>query len=93
MFKNHQGVSNPNPLCYQCISLTNKSLQKLQISESQNYTKKSFIRVYPVATEVGSANYNPIHGLQRGAQIIAINTQTKDDYAWLMMSYFTAGKK
>ncbi len=27
-----------------------------------------------------------------GAQIIALNTQTKDNYAWLMMSYFTAGR-
>ncbi len=27
-----------------------------------------------------------------GAQIIALNTQTKDHYAWLMMSYFTAGR-
>lgn len=50
------------------------------------------MRVYPVATELASGNYNPIHGLQRGAQIIAINTQTKDEFAWLMMSYFTAGK-
>lgn len=27
-----------------------------------------------------------------GAQIIALNTQTKDNYAWLMMSFFTAGR-
>jgi len=30
--------------------------------------------------------------LKLGAQIIALNTQTKDDHAWLMMSYFTAGR-
>jgi hypothetical protein len=30
--------------------------------------------------------------LKLGAQIIALNTQTKDDYAWLMMSYFTSGR-
>lgn len=30
--------------------------------------------------------------LKVGAQIIALNTQTKDNYAWLMMSYFTAGR-
>lgn len=28
-----------------------------------------------------------------GAQIIALNTQTKDDYARIMMSYFTAGRE
>lgn len=26
-----------------------------------------------------------------GAQIIALNTQTKDDYAWMMYRYFCAG--
>jgi hypothetical protein len=30
--------------------------------------------------------------LKIGGQIIALNTQTKDSYAWLMMSYFTAGR-
>jgi hypothetical protein len=30
--------------------------------------------------------------LKVGAQIIALNTQTKDHYAWLMMSYFIAGR-
>lgn len=31
--------------------------------------------------------------LEVGAQIIALNTQTKDDYAWLLRSYFTAGRE
>ena len=55
------------------------------------YSRRSFMRVYPVGTEVTSKNYDPIPGLMRGAQLIALNTQTNDDYAWLMMSYFTAG--
>jgi len=29
--------------------------------------------------------------LKVGAQIIALNTQTKDDYAWCMYRYFCAG--
>ena len=45
-----------------------------------------------MATEFASSNYNPVPVLRIGAQIIALNTQTKDDYAWLMMSYFTAGR-
>jgi hypothetical protein len=61
------------------------------MKKSLEYTKRSFLRIYPLGTEIGSGNYNPIPGLQRGAQIIALNTQTKDDYSWLMMSYFTAG--
>lgn len=93
LFKNHQGLSNPSPLCYQCVSLTNKALKKLQLTNCQSYTRDSFLRVYPVGTEVTSANYNPVYSLQAGAQIIAINAQTKDDYAWLIMSYFTAGRR
>jgi len=34
-----------------------------------------------------------VPALKLGAQIIALNTQTKDDYAWLMRSYFTAGRQ
>lgn len=56
------------------------------------YTNRSWLRIYPLGTEIASSNYNPIHPLTVGAQIIALNTQTKDDYAWLMMSYFTAGR-
>ena len=56
-----------------------------------DYTKRSFLRIYPLGTEINSGNYNPIPALERGAQMIALNTQTKDNYAWLMMSYFTAG--
>lgn len=48
--------------------------------------------MYPVATEFASSNYNPVPCLKVGAQIIALNTQTKDEHAWLMMSYFTAGR-
>jgi hypothetical protein len=45
-----------------------------------------------LATEISSSNYDPVPLLELGAQIIALNTQTKDNYAWLMMSYFTAGR-
>ena len=45
-----------------------------------------------MGTEIASSNYDPVPGLRVGAQIIALNTQTKDNYAWLMMSYFTAGR-
>jgi len=30
--------------------------------------------------------------LNIGAQIIALNTQTKDDYAWMTFGYFSSGK-
>jgi len=36
------------------------------------------LRVYPVGTELASGNYDPIPGLERGAQMIALNTQTRD---------------
>ena len=39
-----------------------------------------------------SNNYDPIPSLQIGAQIIALNTQTKDDQVLMLMSYFKAGR-
>ena len=39
-----------------------------------------------------SNNYDPIPSLKIGAQIIALNTQTKDDYYFMMMNYFKAGR-
>jgi len=39
-----------------------------------------------------SKNYNPIPSLKIGAQIIALNTQTKDDNFFMMMSYYKAGR-
>jgi hypothetical protein len=40
-----------------------------------------------------SNNYYPIPMLEAGTQIIALNTQTKDDNVWLLMSYFTTGRE
>jgi hypothetical protein len=91
MFKSPTGVSNPLSTPYECTSVTNEKLLKLPRNECEDYCRRSFLRIYPVATELASGNYDPIPGLARGAQIIALNTQTKDDSAWLMMSYFTAG--
>jgi hypothetical protein len=51
------------------------------------------LRIYPLGIEIASSNYNPIPHLKNGAQIIALNTQTKDDYAWLLMSYFICGRE
>ena len=58
-----------------------------------NYTRRSWLRIYPAATEISSGNYNPVPLLRIGAQIIALNTQTKDDNVLSQMSYFTAGRE
>jgi len=39
-----------------------------------------------------SGNFDPVPALQAGAQVIALNTQNKDDYVFMMMSYFRAGR-
>ena len=93
MFKSPEGVNNNISTGLQCTSVTNSKLNKLDRNLIQNYCKRSFLRIYPVGTELASGNYDPIPALSRGAQLIALNTQTRDDYAWLMMSYFTAGKE
>lgn len=91
LFKNPEGIDSLNSQPYHCVSLTNKKLSAVDEGYCQNYTSKSFLRVYPVATEVASSNFDPIPSLLRGAQLIALNTQTKDDFAWMLRSYFTAG--
>ena len=50
------------------------------------------MRIYPLGTEIASSNYDPVPHLKIGAQIIALNTQTKDQFAWMLMSYFKAGR-
>lgn len=52
---------------------------------------KSWLRTYPIATEINSYNYDPAPMLAVGAQIIALNTQTKDDFAWMLYRYFCGG--
>ena len=51
------------------------------------------MRTYPQGSEVGSGNYDPAPMLKVGAQIIALNTQTKDDYAWMTHGYFCTGRQ
>lgn len=41
---------------------------------------------------MASKNYDPCPMMAAGAQIVALNTQTKDEYAILMMSYFKSGR-
>lgn len=55
------------------------------------YTKTSWLRTYPFGMEIQSANYDPAPMLAVGAQIIALNTQTKDDFAWMLHGYFIGG--
>ena len=57
-----------------------------------DYTKRSWLRIYPLATEINSGNFDIVPHLRIGAQIIALNTQTKDEFALMQMSYFTAGQ-
>jgi hypothetical protein len=49
------------------------------------------MRAYPEGTEIYSCNYDFLELLARGVQIIALNTQTNDDFAIMMNSYFTIG--
>ena len=91
MFKSPEGIKNHESNFFQCTSITSEKLLKVDKEEVQAYCRRSFLRIYPEAVEVASDNYNPIPALERGAQIIALNTQTKDDEAWLLKSYFVAG--
>lgn len=91
IFKSPTGINNEESTGYECTSLTNEKAVRAG-EKAASYTRRSWLRIYPLGTEISSSNYDPVPFLELGAQIIALNTQTKDHYAWLMMSYFTAGR-
>ena len=93
IFKSKEGVKNVNVTPFECTSLTNAKVLKSNREELQKYTKKAWLRTYPLGTEMSSGNYDPAAMMEVGAQIIALNTQTKDYYAWMMYGYFCGGQK
>ena len=92
IFKAPSGIETANSCAYECTSVTNEKAAKANEQFIINYTKRSWLRIYPTATEINSGNYDIAPHLRIGAQIIALNTQTKDNYALMQMSYFTAGR-
>ena len=42
------------------------------------FTKKRMIRTYPAATRFASGNYSPMEVLSAGAQMVALNFQSRD---------------
>ena len=90
LFKSSEGVNNLSTTGFECTSVTNQKLLKLEKTSLEAYCRRSFLRVYPVGTEVASGNYDPVPGLLRGAQLVCLNTQTRDENAWMLRSYFTA---
>jgi hypothetical protein len=92
IFKAPEGIKTVNPSSFCCTSLTNQKVLKTPIEEITEYSKRSWLRTYPTGTEIYSSNYDPIPMLRAGAQIIALNTQTKDENAWIMYGYFCGGR-
>ena len=45
-------------------------------------------RVYPMGTRFDSSNYNPMVGWSIGAQFVALNIQTPDEYLLLNQALF-----
>ncbi len=51
-----------------------------------------WFRSYPDGFRILSTNYDPLPALQLGVQIIAVNTQSKDDVnSQILKSFFTKG--
>lgn len=92
IFKSPTGIKNDNSSPFECTSLTNEKVLKTSQKVLADYTRRSWLRTYPIGTEMNSGNYDPAAMLEVGAQIIALNTQTKDYYAWMMYGYFCGGR-
>ncbi len=43
-----------------------------------NMTRRHIIRTYPGAQRIASGNYNPMDGIILGAQMVALNFQTRN---------------
>ena len=78
---------SPSLIC----SVTSNKISKIAKEKTAvsliNYHKKYFTRVYPHALKIDSSNFNPIKPWMFGAQVVALNMQTKDlpmliNYAW-----------
>mgnify|MGYP002078367895 CR=1 FL=1 len=91
IFKSAEGIKNPKPSNFVCTSLTHTKVISLDYDQLVKYTCNSWLRTYPIGTEIASNNYTPAPMLKVGAQIIALNTQTKDEYAWMAYAYFCGG--
>lgn len=53
-------------------------LEPSQYREMMHFTREQLIRVYPEGSRVSSSNYHPMHMWNCGAQMVALNYQTKD---------------
>jgi hypothetical protein len=93
IFKSPKGIDSIDSTAYDCTSLTNEKALRVEEDFLVSYTKRSWLRVYPLGSEISSSNFDPVPHLRTGAQIVALNTQTKDDYALMLMAYFTAGRE
>ena len=70
MFKTIAGIDTQDSCGYECTSLTNEKAAKSDQKKVIAYTKRSWLRIYPLGSEIASSNYNPIPHLKNGAQII-----------------------
>ncbi|CDW90514.1 1-phosphatidylinositol-bisphosphate phosphodiesterase eta-2 [Stylonychia lemnae] len=54
----------------------------------QDHHFSNFTRVYPKGVRFDSSNYSPLEGWAVGAQIVALNLQTKDEHQLINNCYF-----
>ena len=63
------------------VSSINENKITKWIKKGENmidHHKKHFSRIYPAGIRVDSSNYDPLGSFNHGAQVVALNFQTKD---------------
>ncbi len=53
-------------------------LESAQYRDILQFSREQLIRVYPEGSRINSSNYHPMHMWNCGAQLVALNYQTKD---------------
>jgi hypothetical protein len=88
-------------LPWECRSLRENGITKFaskivpKREEQLNHHMKTFTRVYPKGSRINSSNYHPAFAWGTGAQLVALNYQTKDEPLMINTALFelNGGKK
>lgn len=72
--------------CYEMSSFAETKLEKLLKKSGPGafaaYHERQMARIYPKGVRVDSSNYDPVPAWTAGAQIVALNYQTRDKAMW-----------
>jgi hypothetical protein len=86
-------VDDPPESCWQISSIGEDMLTEVLLTRPASfmkYNQRNITRVYPKGSRITSSNYSALPGFIAGAQLIAMNLQTNDEWLLIYRSHFHA---